>query len=83
MWVRAVQIRGLCDMHACVGEWVADRYGPYAAGPSIDPAGPGPGTNGSSAVVATPALDGRSAMRFHYDESDYPPNRSFRVATDP
>jgi formylglycine-generating enzyme required for sulfatase activity len=56
---------GLQDLHGNVWEWCEDRFGAYAQGPQVDPAG---ATTGTERVLRggawnSPALDCRSAYR--------------------
>jgi formylglycine-generating enzyme required for sulfatase activity len=73
---------GLYDMHGNAWEWCQDRYGPYAAGPAVDPKGP---DSGNRRVLRGGSWGGntrnlRSAERNHGDPVDRDNFVGFRVA---
>lgn len=76
---------GLYDMHGCVLEWCADRYGAYPSGTATDPTGP---SVGSYRVFRGGSWGHRAAIcRSAYRSGYLPGYRSscvgFRVARSP
>jgi formylglycine-generating enzyme required for sulfatase activity len=73
---------GLYDLHGNVSEWVADRYGPYPAGPAEDPTGP---TTGEERVRRGGSHENspencRSATRNHSEPGRHSQTVGFRLA---
>jgi iron(II)-dependent oxidoreductase len=76
---------GALDLAGNVREWVADRFGLYAAGAEIDPQGPPAGAlralRGSS--WRTRAADARATYRDGYEPEFRDEDTGFRVALSP
>lgn len=72
---------GLYDFHGNVWEWTCDWYGPYPAGPVVDPQGPRSGDlkviRGGSWYFGTESA--RSALRYTHAPKDWGFSLGFRV----
>ena len=76
---------GLHDMLGGAWEWCADRFGPYAAGPAVDPTGPAEGADrvirGGSWFNEPEAL--RSANRHRHPPDSRQTNLGLRLVWEP
>jgi formylglycine-generating enzyme required for sulfatase activity len=82
---KAANVWGLHDLHGNVWEWCSDWYGPYAAGPQLDPTGPGTGRErvfrGGSWYDFPPSL--RSANRHRHAPGERYPAVGLRLVWEP
>lgn len=82
---KAANVWGLHDLHGNVWEWCSDWYGPYAAGPQLDPTGPATGRErvfrGGSWYDFPPSL--RSANRHRHAPGERYPAIGLRLVWEP